>query len=219
MVFADRAPEPSCRRRAPVGPAVPDGCRSTQLGATKATPHPFISLRSTRTLSCDGMAIGRGPTDRSHLLSAAPKRRAVRKLIVDLHERGALRSLLEANPDVLGTAIALGEEWLGANSAILKCLRLGVALQHGALPTAYRREIERLLRDNVLKVTISSPPLAQGLNLSATAVAMHSLHRSGERIDISEFKNVIGRAGRAYVDVEGIVLFPMFDDIARKRRS
>jgi hypothetical protein len=61
--------------------------------------------------------------------------------------------------------------------------------------------------------------LAQGLNLSATAVVMYSLHRAGERIEISEFKNVIGRAGRAYVDVEGIVLFPMFDDIPKKRRN
>ena len=140
-------------------------------------------------------------------------------MIVDLHERGALRSLLEADPAVINTAIALGEEWLGPDSAILKCLRLGVALHHGALPTAYRKEVERLLRDSVLKVTISSPTLAQGLNLSATAVVMHSLHRHGERIEISEFKNVIGRAGRAYVDVEGIVLFPMFDDIAKKRRN
>ena len=140
-------------------------------------------------------------------------------MIVDLHERGALRSLLEVDPHVLSTAIALGEEWLGPNSSILKCLRLGVALHHGALPTAYRKEVERLLRENVLKVTISSPTLAQGLNLSATAVVMHSLHRSGEKIEISEFKNVIGRAGRAYVDVEGIVLFPMFDDVAKKRRN
>src|SRR5205823_7811653 len=41
---------------------------------------------------------------------------------------------------------------LGADSAILRCLRIGVALHHGALPTAYRKEIERLLRENVLKV-------------------------------------------------------------------
>lgn len=160
--------------------------------------------------------------DGQTVLIFCPERRSVEPfadVIVDLHERGALRSLLEADPAVLNTAIVLGEEWLGPNNAILKCLRLGVALHHGALPTAYRKEVERLLRDNVLKVTISSPTLAQGLNLSATAVVMHSLHRNGEKIEISEFKNVIGRAGRAYVDVEGIVLFPMFDDIAKKRRN
>lgn len=149
-----------------------------------------------------------------------PERRSVEPfadVIVDLHERGALRSLLEVDPNVLNAAVTLGEEWLGPNSALLKCLRLGVALHHGALPTAYRKEIERLLREGIPKVTISSPTLAQGLNLSATAVVMHSLHRNGALIEVSEFKNVIGRAGRAYVDVEGIVLFPMFDEVARKR--
>ncbi len=149
-----------------------------------------------------------------------PERRSVEPfadVIVDLHERGALRSLLEVDPNVLNAAVTLGEEWLGPNSALLKCLRLGVALHHGALPTAYRKEIERLLREGILKVTISSPTLAQGLNLSATAIVMHSLHRNRALIEVSEFKNVIGRAGRAYVDVEGIVLFPMFDEVARKR--
>ncbi|HEY0921699.1 DEAD/DEAH box helicase [Rheinheimera pacifica] len=160
--------------------------------------------------------------DGQTVLIFCPERRSVEpfaEVIVDLHERGALRSLLEVDTALLDTAIALGEEWLGQNSMVLHCLRLGVALHHGALPTAYRKEVERLLRDNVLKVTISSPTLAQGLNLSATAVVMHSLHRNREMIEVSEFKNVIGRAGRAYIDVEGIVLFPMFDDIAKKQRN
>ena len=140
-------------------------------------------------------------------------------VIVDLHERGALRSLLRVDAAVLNTATALGEEWFGPDSAILKCLRLGVALHHGALPTAYRKEVERLLQEGVLRVTISSPTLSQGLNLSATALVMHSLHRNRKIIKISEFRNVSGRAGRAYVDMEGIVLFPMFDKVAKKRRD
>ena len=153
------------------------------------------------------------------VLIYCPVRRSVEPfadVIVDLHERGALRSLLEVDANVLNTATALGEEWLGPNSAILKCLRLGVALHHGALPTAYRKEVERLLQEGILKVTISSPTLSQGLNLSATALVMHSLHRNRNRIEIAEFRNVTGRAGRAYVDMEGIVLFPMFDNIAEK---
>jgi superfamily II DNA/RNA helicase len=152
--------------------------------------------------------------DGQTVLVFCPERRSVEPfadVVLDLHERGALASLLTDNPEVLSTAVALGEEWLGANSPILKCLRLGVALHHGALPTAYRKEVERLLRQNILKVTISSPTLAQGLNLSATAVIFHSLHRRGEVIKVSEFKNVIGRAGRAYVDLEGMILHPVFD--------
>jgi superfamily II DNA/RNA helicase len=162
--------------------------------------------------------VGDGQT----VLIYCPERRSVEpfaKVIVDLHERGALPSLFTSDPVRLQTAIALGEEWLGANSDILKCLRLGVALHHGALPTAYRKEIERLLCDSILKVTISSPTLAQGLNLSATAIIMHSLYRHGERIKVSEFKNVIGRAGRAYVDVEGLALYPIFEDNRGKKHN
>ncbi|WP_028220988.1 DEAD/DEAH box helicase [Paraburkholderia oxyphila] len=160
--------------------------------------------------------------DGQTVLIYCPERRSVEPfagVIVDLHERGALRSLLNVDAAVLQTAIALGEEWLGVDSDLLKCLRLGVALHHGALPTAYRKEVERLLREGVLKVTVSSPTLAQGLNLSATVIIIHSLYRSGERIKVSEFKNVIGRAGRAYVDVEGLILFPIFEDVRNRKHG
>lgn len=174
--------------------------------------QPELSLATAWRLVSDGQTV----------LIYCPERRSVEpfaKVIVELHSRGALASLLTVDPAVLRTAIALGEEWLGPNSDILKCLKLGVALHHGALPTAYRKEVERLLRDGVLKVTISSPTLAQGLNLSATAVVMHSLYRHGEKIKVSEFKNVIGRAGRAYIDVEGLVLYPIFEDTKNKKHD
>lgn len=118
----------------------------------------------------------------------------------------------------MSIALSIGREWLGPDHPILTALRLGVAIHHGALPTPFRKEVERLLRDGVLRLTVSSPTLAQGLNLSATCILFHGLVRNREAIEPSEFKNVIGRAGRAYVDVEGIVLCPMFDRIDSRRR-
>jgi hypothetical protein len=111
----------------------------------------------------------------------------------------------------------LGNEWLGDRHPIVECLKIGVAVHHGSLPTPFRKEMEKLLREGIVKVTVSSPTLAQGLNLSATAVIFYSLDRfdssSGERkkIEPSEFKNVIGRAGRAFVDTHGLVLYPIFE--------
>lgn len=131
--------------------------------------------------------------------------------IVTLHRQGGLKSLFEGDESVLSTALAIGAEWLGADHALLKCLKLGVAIHHGALPTPYRKEIERLLREGILPVTISSPTLAQGLNLSASAVIFHGLERNRKDLTSSEFRNIVGRAGRAYVDVEGLVLCPMYD--------
>ena len=180
--------------------------------------RPFPDNQQELSLATAWRLVSDGQT----VLIYCPERRSVEpfaKVIVELHSRGALTSLLTVDPAKLQTAIALGEEWLGPHSDILKCLRLGVALHHGALPTAYRKEVESLLRNGVLKVTISSPTLAQGLNLSATAVVMHSLYRHGDVITASEFKNVIGRAGRAYVDVEGLVLHPIFEDKKNKKHK
>jgi superfamily II DNA/RNA helicase len=155
------------------------------------------------------------------VLVYCPQKRSVEpaaERIVDLNKRGALPSVLKADPALLSTALAIGTEWLGANHPILKCLKLGVAIHHGALPTPFRKELERLLREGVLSITVSSPTLAQGLNLAATAIVFSSLHRSGEIIPTYEFKNVVGRAGRAFIDSEGLVLFPIYDN-QRKRRG
>jgi superfamily II DNA/RNA helicase len=175
----------------------------------RTTPFPKdlgeLCLATAWRLVRDGQSVLVFCPVRSHVEPFADR-------ILDLYTRGALPSLLAVDQAILNTALVLGAEWLGADHPILRCLKLGVAIHHGALPTAYRKEIERLLRDNILKVTISSPTLAQGLNLSATTVIFHSLTRNRERINVSEFKNVIGRAGRAYVDVEGLVLYPIFDN-------
>ncbi|AHI20849.1 MULTISPECIES: DEAD/DEAH box helicase [Actinomycetes] len=144
---------------------------------------------------------------------------AFARVIVDLHTREALRSVFEGDPGDLASAITIGEEWFGRDHPILACLRLGVAIHHGSLPAPYRREVERLLQRGALKVTVSSPTLAQGLNLSASALVMHSLWRNRELIKASEFRNIVGRAGRAFVDSVGLVVHPIFKDVSRGRRN
>lgn len=154
--------------------------------------------------------------DGQTVLIYCPERRSVgpyAKEIVSLHKYGLIPSALTVAPEVIESALSVGAEWFGPNHDILKCLRLGVAIHHGALPAAYRREVERLLRDGILKVTVSSPTLAQGLNLAATTLVFHAVKRNRELIDIADFRNVVGRAGRAFVDIEGLVLYPMFDGI------
>ncbi|WP_341668220.1 DEAD/DEAH box helicase [Alcaligenes sp. SDU_A2] len=139
--------------------------------------------------------------------------------IVELNKDGLIGAVLEQPLSAISTALSVGAEWFGPDHVILKCLRLGVAVHHGELPTPFRKEIEKLLRDGVLRLTISSPTLAQGLNLSATSLVFHGHFRSGKTIDVSEFRNVVGRAGRAFVDIEGLVLYPMFDEHQIRRKA
>ncbi|PCJ30507.1 MAG: DEAD/DEAH box helicase [Gammaproteobacteria bacterium] len=171
---------------------------------------PFPKDKKELTLA----ATWRLVQDNHTVLIYCPEKRSVNsfaKDIMDLHKRGALDSVLSVPLPELDLAIVLGNEWLGDGHPIVECLKIGVAVHHGALPTPFRKEMEKLLREGILKVTVSSPTLAQGLNLSATAVIIYSLTRNRNTIDASEFKNVIGRAGRAFVDTHGLVLYPIFE--------
>ena len=165
--------------------------------------------------------------DEGHsVLIYCPERRSVSpyaKAIIDLKSKGFIEPVLDSDNDVLADALTIGQEWLGHDHPILACLKLGVAIHHGALPTPFRKEMERLLRMGVLKVIVSSPTLAQGLNLTATSIVMHAIQhfRDGEQktIDASDFNNIVGRAGRAFVDIEGLVLFPIFEGHTYWRRK
>lgn len=179
--------------------------------------NQFPSNQNEMTLATAWRLVEEGQT----VLIFCPLRVSVAslaRLIVKLHDQGLLATIMPEELDI-SNALAVGAEWFGADDEILKCLRLGVAIHHGALPSPFRREIEALLHQRALKVTVASPTLAQGLNLSASVVLFSSLHRNRNLLTGSEFANVIGRAGRAFVDTEGLVLYPVFKPNRRTRAN
>ena len=198
-----------------------------RLAITLGSDQPFIP-RYFEAKQPTGKRRNQFPTDQRELVIATawrlveegqtvlvfcPQRNSVEpyaRHIIKLHQQGLITSLLPESVDLSG-ALVVGAEWFGGDHPILKCLELGVAIHHGALPGPFRREVEKLLQQGNLKVTIASPTLAQGLNLSASAVLFHSLRRGRELLKGSDFANVIGRAGRAFVDTEGLVLCPIFE--------
>lgn len=208
-----------------------------QLNFTVGDEKPYIPRFLVSKKPSKGRARKLFPSDQTELCLATawrlvddgqtvlifcPQRRSVlpfARKIIEMNKRGHIDSVLDVPIESLSTALAVGAEWFGEEHEILACLKLGIAIHHGALPTAYRKEIERLLREGVLKVTVSSPTLAQGLNLAATSLIFHGLNRTRATIDIAEFRNVVGRAGRAYIDIEGLVLYPMFDKHGNRRRE
>ncbi len=131
-------------------------------------------------------------------------------------EKGYLDSLLDDEP-AIARALEVGTEWLGADHPAVASLKIGVAIHHGRLPSPFLRELEVLLAEGVLKVIVASPTLSQGLNLNAAVLLVPALVRAGETISGEEFANVAGRAGRAFVDVEGLIAHVAFDKVARRR--
>ena len=146
-----------------------------------------------------------------------PRRSGVEKLgsdVIDLCNHGYLNPLPVDNPleyDKLKKALKVGREWLDNCHPSIKCLELGIGLHHGRLPDPFRRELETVISEVGLKVIISSPTLAQGLNLNSSVLLITELKRRGKLISIDEFANVTGRAGRAYTDVEGQNICVIFE--------
>jgi hypothetical protein len=132
--------------------------------------------------------------------------------VVDLVDRGYLDSLLD-DQALIARALEVGREWLGDAHPAVTCLKVGVAIHHGRLPSPFLRELEILLAEGILKVIVASPTLSQGLNLNAAVLLVQTLYRAGEPIKGEEFANVAGRAGRAFVDVEGLIVHVMFDKV------
>lgn len=116
-------------------------------------------------------------------------------------------------------ALEVGKEWLGEDHPAVACLKAGVAIHHGRLPSPFLRELEALLSEGVLKVIVASPTLSQGLNLNAAVLLVPALYRASEKIKGEEFANVAGRAGRAFVDVEGLIVHVMFDKVKWRKRQ
>jgi hypothetical protein len=134
------------------------------------------------------------------------------KQVVDLCKRGYLDSLIDDEAPI-ARALEVGKEWLGEDHPAVASLKVGVAIHHGRLPSPFLRELEVLLSEGVVKVIVASPTLSQGLNLNAAVLLVPALYRAGEKIKGEEFANVAGRAGRAFVDVEGLIVHVMFDRV------
>lgn len=171
------------------------------------------------TLATAAALIGRDHT----VLIYSPRKASVlalAKRIPSLHRQRLLDPVPVNNQPAVDEAVRVAEELFGPEDVVTQCLRLGVGLHHGSLPTQYRHHVERLIRENALRLVIASPTLAQGINLSATTVVFHGIFGlDGGPMPTADFLNVIGRAGRAFADVEGLVLFPVLEHDGRKRRT
>lgn len=182
--------------------------------APRRTPfprdNPELTLAAAWKFAGEGKRALVFCTQRDHVESYAQR-------IVDLARRGFLPSLLD-DDSAIDRARSVGAEWLGEEHPAVRCLELGVAIHHARLPNPFLREVERLLNKGVLTVTVASPTLAQGLNLNAAVLLVPTLYRAGIPLTGEEFANVAGRAGSAFVDLEGLVIHVMYEP-ARWRRQ
>lgn len=97
--------------------------------------------------------------------------------------------------------------YYGENSLFLKIAEKGVIIHHGSLPNDLRIITEKLLRKSNPKIIIATSTLAQGVNIGVSTIIIGHYFASNNPITKSQFNNIIGRAGRSYVDIDAKILF------------
>ncbi len=91
---------------------------------------------------------------------------------------------------------------------LAEVVRHGVAFHHAGLYHEHRRIIENAFRENKIKIVCSTPTLAAGVNLPARRVILQDYRRFEVGmglypIDVLEYKQMAGRAGRPEYDTTG----------------
>ena len=93
---------------------------------------------------------------------------------------------------------------LGEYSSLPAAIRSGLAFHHGQLPQSIRLVIEDEYRKQTIRLLIATNTLAQGVNLPARTIIVHSLPDTDN--PVRDFWNLAGRAGRALKESEGEII-------------
>jgi DNA polymerase theta len=73
----------------------------------------------------------------------------------------------------------------------------GFAYHHSGLSTREKDIVEKSFRQGILSVLCATTTLATGVNLPAGRVIIESMEIGGETLDVSHYRQMSGRAGRA----------------------
>ncbi len=114
------------------------------------------------------------------------------------------KNVLENASEKILSALEIPTEQCRTLASLVK---QGVCFHNAGLLEKQRRLVEGLFKKSYLKFICSTPTLSAGINMPAFRVVMPSPYRySGfgmERIPVSEWKQVAGRAGRPKYDSSG----------------
>ncbi|WP_347177425.1 DUF3516 domain-containing protein [Glycomyces sp. L485] len=95
-------------------------------------------------------------------------------------------------------------------ATLSRLVRAGIGVHHAGMLPKYRRLVERLAQQGLLKIICGTDTLGVGINVPIRTVVFTGLAkydgRRTRRLRAREFHQIAGRAGRAGFDTEGFVV-------------
>lgn len=98
------------------------------------------------------------------------------------------------------------EDYFGIESNEFQLLKMGIVVHHGSMPGLLARLLIELIQKRIVFIAIATSTLSEGVNLPFETVIIPTLMRRQETLPVSEFKNLVGRAGRPGSGTEGRTL-------------
>lgn len=140
---------------------------------------------------------------------------------VDVFDRDVSlpRPSVESNPKELAGLSELVQLHFGVESLQSRAAQLGIFVHHGNTPNGLRLTVEHAMQNELIRFVVCTSTLAQGVNLPIRYLIVAGTQQGSDKISVRDFQNLLGRAGRAGMHTEGLVIFADPRTFDRRRSS
>ncbi|MBF6495590.1 DEAD/DEAH box helicase [Nocardia cyriacigeorgica] len=179
--------------------------RSTAVvaGTERPVPLTFSYARTPITETLEELVTThQAPVYVVHFTQAAALERAQALTSVNFASR--------AEKDAIAEALGSFRFSAGFGKTLSRLIRHGIGVHHAGMLPKYRRLVEKLAQDGLLKVVCGTDTLGVGINVPIRTVLLTGLTKYDgvrtRRLKAREFHQIAGRAGRAGYDTMGTVV-------------
>ncbi|MFC4374645.1 DEAD/DEAH box helicase [Nocardia halotolerans] len=172
-------------------------------GTERPVPLTFSYVRTPITETLEELVTThQAPVYVVHFTQAAALERAQALTSVNFSSR--------AEKDAIAAAIGEFRFASGFGKTLSRLIRHGIGVHHAGMLPKYRRLVEKLAQEGLLKVVCGTDTLGVGINVPIRTVLLTGLTKYDgvrtRRLKAREFHQIAGRAGRAGYDTMGTVV-------------